>query len=376
MPIGKLFSVGILAAAIVAGAARQAHAQERPSQDAFDRLVADYRGDDSLRAVTTLAQWTEAQVNASTRHVDTLTDPSTMAAAALLLTESGIISSRFGRLAEGVPTRVMLGHWGLSKSFEVHSYRANQLVEALMARAKRTSDAALIDWVKHWYIVTASYCRAYRRPCTRGLVDKGLHALDNRDPDVLLWRGAMRETGRASQWRPLPIPPQLMSLRVLINQEAHWAYRRALNIDPMHVEARMRLGRSLHLNQNDPSATPILQQALTDALAIGHVFAAHLSALTLGEILEDHGRLADAVPYYRQAVDIHPGATARIALAQALVRTGQREAGWAEGRLLIEAARPHAPRTADPWLSVRLGLYWQAANRITLMHDAVKLPRS
>ena len=134
----------------------------------------------------------------------------------------------------------------------------------------------------------------------------------------------------------------------------------------------MRLGRTLHVTQNDPDAVDELERALADALKVNHVFAAHLSALMLGEIHEDQGRLTEAIPYYRQAVDIYRGHSASVALGMALVRTGQRLEGWEQGRLMFGTKGPDNTSLLDPWAIVRSAQYWQTASRIAEMRKAVR----
>jgi hypothetical protein len=102
------------------------------------------------------------------------------------------------------------------------------------------------------------------------------------------------------------------------------------------------------------------------------VFAAHLSALFLGEIHEDKGRLKEAIPYYRQAVEIYRGHTASVALGMALVRSGQRVEGWDLGRQMFGTKGPGTESLLDPWAIVRSAQYWQTASRITEMRKAVR----
>lgn len=335
----------------------------------FAEILAEYQQGEPRRAVEALAAWSDERIASEAVVPAGAEGLVPTAAVALLLTESGMASRRFGRIQRDY-LQMSMGGWGLEKAFEVHSYRAYSLVEDLVARAKASDDVEVLAWVTSWYILTTSYCREFGSPevrCADGLFEKGLHHADKSVPEVMLWRGSMTEPPILSRWRM-----KHYFSNVGYGQESrHW-FRRALDREPDLVEARMRLGRSLHVTQNDGAAVDVLEQALADALRLQHVFAAHLSALLLGEIHEDKGRLAEAIPYYRRAVDIYRGHTASVALGMALVRTGQRQEGWELGRLMFGTRGPGNESLLDPWAVVRSAQYWQTASRITEMRKAVR----
>jgi len=335
----------------------------------FTDILAEYQSGDSRVAVEALSLWSEERVTAEAVVPEGAVGLVPRAAVALLLTESGMANRRFGRIKPDF-VRMSHGFWGLEKAFEVHSYRAYTLMEELVEHAKATNDTELRQWVTSWYILTSSYCLNFASlhvRCGQGLYEKGAHHADKDDPEVMVWRGSMMEPSILSRWR---MKDYFSDVRY--GHESRQWFRKALERNPMLVEARMRLGRSLHLTQNDPDATVVLTQALEDALTVNHVFAAHLSALLLGEILEDNGRLLDAIPYYRQAVEIYRGHSASVALGMALVRTGQRLEGWEQGRLMFGTRGPGNESLLDPWAVVRAAQYWQTASRMTEMRKAVR----
>jgi tetratricopeptide (TPR) repeat protein len=339
------------------------------ARSTFADILDEYQQGDPKRAVEVLSSWDEERLTLEAVVPEGAKGLVPPAAVALLLTEAGMASRRFGRI-QNDSLQMSMGGWGLEKAFEVHSYRAYTLMEQLVDTAKANDDAELMAWVKSWYILTTSYCREFQSisvRCAEGLLEKGLHHADKNDPEVLLWRGAMAEPFIFSRWR---LKNEFSD--VGYGQESrHW-FKKALEKQPMLVEARMRLGRSLHVTQNDPDAAEVLERALADALKVNHVFAAHLSALTLGEIHEDNGRLKQAIPYYRQAVDIYRGHTASVALGMALVRTGQRLEGWQQGTLMFGTKGPDNESLLDPWTIVRSAQYWQTASRIEEMRKAVR----
>ncbi len=357
------------ATSLLTAAYTPAHLRALTPDSAFADILAEYQTGDPRRAVEVLSLWSEARVDAEAVVSEGAVGLVPRAAVALLLTESGMASRRFGRIDPDL-VQMSHGYWGLEKAFEVHSYRAYTLMEKLVEHAKATNDSALQQWVTSWYILTSSYCLKFTSlyvRCGQGLYEKGVHHADDDDAEVMLWRGSMMEPPILSRWRT---KHNLSDVRA--GHESRQWFRKALERDPTMVEARMRLGRSLHLTQNDPDATEILERALADALASNHVFAAHLSALTLGEILEDNGQLLDAIPYYRQAVEIYRGHSASVALGMALVRTGQRLEGWEQGRLMFGTRGPGNESLLDPWVVVRAAQYWQTASRIAEMRQAVR----
>lgn len=348
-----------------------AAAQPRPltAQSTFGDILNEYQLGDPRRAVEALASWEEERINVEAVVPEGAQGLVPPAAVALLLTEAGMASRRFGRIQPD-SLQMSMGGWGLEKSFEVHSYRAYSLIEELVEIAKANDDAELMAWIKSWYILTTSYCLEFQNisvRCADGLFEKGVHHADKNDPEVMLWRGSMTEPPILSRWR---LKHQFSS--VGYGQESRYWFKKALEKQPMMVEARMRLGRSLHVTQNDPDAAEVLERALADAMRVNHVFAAHLSALLLGEIHEDNGRLQDATAYYRQAVDIYRGHTASVALGMALVRSGQRVEGWEQGRLMFGTKGPGTESLLDPWAVVRSAQYWQNASRIEEMRKAVR----
>jgi tetratricopeptide (TPR) repeat protein len=364
---------GILGAVLVcvSATALLTAAQPRPlsSASSFADILAEYQLGEPRRAVEALALWEDDRITAEAVVPEGAKGLVPPAAVALLLTEAGMASRRFGRIQPD-SLQMSMGGWGLEKAFEVHSYRAYTLMEQLIETAKADDDAELMAWVKSWYILTTSYCREFQSVsvrCAEGLLEKGVHHADKNDPEVMLWRGSMAEPPILSRWRL-----KHYFSDVGYGQESRYWFKKALEKQPMMVEARMRLGRSLHVTQNDPDAAEVLERALSDALKVNHVFAAHLSALYLGEIHEDNGRLKEAIPYYRQAVDIYRGHSASVALGMALVRTGQRLEGWEQGRLMFGTRGPGNDSLLDPWAIVRSAQYWQTASRIAEMRKAVR----
>jgi tetratricopeptide (TPR) repeat protein len=83
-------------------------------------------------------------------------------------------------------------------------------------------------------------------------------------------------------------------------EQARDAYRRALELDPTHVDARLNVGRLLHEGGKLHAAEAHYRLALVerpdDATA----------AFNLGVCLEDLGRLTQAIEVYQRAIAIEP----------------------------------------------------------------------
>jgi tetratricopeptide (TPR) repeat protein len=97
------------------------------------------------------------------------------------------------------------------------------------------------------------------------------------------------------------------------------AYRRALDLDPAHVDARVNLGRLLH-EAGDPGAAEA-QYRLALRLSPEDATA----AFNLGVALEDLGRPKDAIAAYRRALRADPDhGDAHYNLARLLEADGRR----------------------------------------------------
>ncbi|NNF05241.1 MAG: tetratricopeptide repeat protein [Candidatus Eisenbacteria bacterium] len=100
---------------------------------------------------------------------------------------------------------------------------------------------------------------------------------------------------------------------------AREAYRRALELEPMHPDAHINLGRLLHLHGHIDAAQThyrlALQSRPKDATA----------AYNLGVALQDLGRVLEAMRAYRRAIHLDPMASdAHYNLAQICEETGRK----------------------------------------------------
>ncbi len=103
-------------------------------------------------------------------------------------------------------------------------------------------------------------------------------------------------------------------------EQAREAYRRALELDPRHVDARINLGRLLHETREWDAAEKHYRMALADR---GDDSTA---LFNLAVVLEDLGRRREAIDAYRATVGADPEyADAYFNLARLLEQSGDRK---------------------------------------------------
>jgi tetratricopeptide (TPR) repeat protein len=127
------------------------------------------------------------------------------------------------------------------------------------------------------------------------------------------------------------------------------SFRRALEIDPGHIEARVRRGRVLGRLQRHELAVEELRAAAARAR---DPLIAYYAQLFLGAEEEALGRLQQARAAYASAAALYPRAQApRLALSQLRHRSGDRVAAR---EALAPALQPGVDdRTDDPWWTYR-----------------------
>ncbi len=110
-------------------------------------------------------------------------------------------------------------------------------------------------------------------------------------------------------------------LEVPAPEEAREAYRRALELEPAHVDARINLGRLLHEARQLNAAESHYRLALADRPKDS------TALFNLGVVLEDLERPGEAVVAYRKTIEIDPScADAYFNLARLFERAGDSQA--------------------------------------------------
>ncbi len=110
-----------------------------------------------------------------------------------------------------------------------------------------------------------------------------------------------------------------MDLEAAAPDDARDAYRRTLELDPAHAEARLNLGRLLQESGRVAEAE-VHYRAVLDRDG-----PSPTASFNLGTALEDLGRTGDAIAAYRDAIAADPAfADAHFNLARLYERTGRR----------------------------------------------------
>ena len=227
-------------------------------------------------------------------------------------------------------------HWGIARS----------LLELIPA------DSPGADSRRKWYVATAAYMQSRMH-----LADLVPHMVKARqllpaDPDILFYSAAMNETMAAPLIQQavsgVSMPPDtkldVTDARTHL-QDARTFLRRALEIKPDHVEARVRLGRVLGaLGQHDEA---IHELDLARAGSASRVIR-YYAALFLGGEQARLGRAAEARRAYDAASALYPDAQAPRLGLSSLARAAGNQA--AAARILLEALAMDDPDPyRDPW---------------------------
>ncbi len=133
-------------------------------------------------------------------------------------------------------------------------------------------------------------------------------------------------------------------------RQAESLFGRALDVNPAHIEARLRHGRTLARLGRHADAASQLRQALDGAR---ETLLEYYSALFLGAELEALDQFVEARTAYQRAANLFPNARApRLALSQLTHRSGDRAAAKAE---LAAVLRPYqTDLDDDPWWTYQL----------------------
>jgi tetratricopeptide (TPR) repeat protein len=146
-------------------------------------------------------------------------------------------------------------------------------------------------------------------------------------------------------------------------------YRRALELDPSGVEARVRLGRVLCLAGDAREAAVELKRARQDA---GEGYLFYLASLFLGDAYEQVGEHGMAADSYRSAIAEYPeGQAAYLALAS--VPQGAAQAGG-PAKVLAQMFGTDAGKRPerDPWWMYPYGQAWQSRARVDVLRGMVR----
>jgi tetratricopeptide (TPR) repeat protein len=150
-------------------------------------------------------------------------------------------------------------------------------------------------------------------------------------------------------------------------REAERLFRRALQADPEHSEARLRLGRTLARLGRHQDAASELMKALDGA---PELLLQYYASLFLAAEEEALGRLGRARDMYERAMALVPAAQApRLGLSQLVHRTGDRVAARTALESLLDAR--DGATEEDPWWVYSISCGRDAGDRMREVYRAV-----
>jgi hypothetical protein len=206
------------------------------------------------------------------------------------------------------------------------------------------------DTVRLWYLATCGFMARIRQ-IEPAHFDRAIELFPD-DADILMMAAAVHESfaGVRTQaaMRRAKIPRDV-SFGVLEEgpelRRSEDLYKRALEANPMLMEARIRLGRVLGRRGRHKEAVAQLQQG---ALAKDPLLQ-YYAHLFLGAELEALGNGADARRSYERATAMQPTApSALLGLSRVADQTGDRVAARETIERMLELP-PDEVERADPW---------------------------
>jgi tetratricopeptide (TPR) repeat protein len=209
---------------------------------------------------------------------------------------------------------------------------------------------------REWALTAAAFYRSrFDAANARVLLERASTAAGD-DMELLLARAVIHETVGSRPYAGSGAP-RLSAAEVgapssVELSKAEELYRQVLDAAPGHVEARLRLGRTLFLEGRRAEAVAEMDRVVRGRSSPGEVHLAHLFA---GAALEAAGDDAAARARYDLALAQVPGSrVATMATARLLARAARR----GEARSVLDGlvARKDDPTPVDePWWRYRLG---------------------
>ncbi|HKW03114.1 MAG TPA: tetratricopeptide repeat protein [Vicinamibacterales bacterium] len=312
----------------------------------FADLLHEYRRGDADRALQIFSTWTDKRVKAEAKLPSDEKDPWSRAALALFLSE-------LSAFPEAPPPP---GVTVVRMDYRVAAFeRAIALMGEACDAAKAVTDRELLTLCRDYYLVGLPFSWGFGVD-----IESQVRKRFSNDPLARLELGK-----RGEMWTEVIPDSDHDGYSVLFKYDvmgtsSHGAYssfaaeamkdfRRALELDPTLVEARVRLGHVLWFLDRREEAQRELLLAAQEAKRTQTPTLSYLANLFLGRLYEEMGQPDAAREAYEEAVHLYPtGQVARLALGRVLVATGREADGW---DITARALDPqtwdhHAP---DPW---------------------------
>jgi hypothetical protein len=234
------------------------------------------------------------------------------------------------------------------------------------------ADAGFDREVQDWYGATLAHMLAVEH-LDNPHFDHALKVFP-RTADILFLKGCLHESLANPRVQvvidEIKVPPRT-ALDVKSERwelrEAERLFRRALQADPEHSEARLRLGRSLARLGRHQDAASELMKALDGA---PELLLQYYASLFLAAEEEALGRLGRARDMYERAMALVPAAQApRLGLSQLVHRTGDRVAARTALESLLDAR--DGATEEDPWWVYSISCGRDAGDRMREVYRAV-----
>ena len=319
------------------------------AQDSYAAVLLEYLSGDADKALTRLADLSQADIQAGINAFDTTRSSLVLTGAAAMHTEEALRhgGSLIGNYHLLVATAIVqFGEHPPAKTntpLQIHP----RFASPVSAEFRHLWYCAVINRLQSAAMVTAA--QQYLDHATGLYPDNPeIHLLAGIEEEM---RGNPRTADRSAGDRRKAL------------SDAEKEYRAVVKIEPTRLEAKLRLARVLqqlgHLDEARTLLTPLL--VAPDARVV------YLASLFLGGIEDAAGHPDAAATLYTRAAAILPtGQTARLAASELLYRHGEREAA---AEAIPEAAG--ADNTFDPWWTYAFGEYWRG----DLLVAALRLKR-
>jgi hypothetical protein len=288
----------------------------------YVRVLDAYATNDPVAAAATLATWPENRVKDAVRALDKQTARRRAHVAVMLHTEAAFAEGANGR-----------------ESFQV------EIARSFVSRLDRADR----DFIARWHaLVAAVYCLRHDARRARVEINQGL-SVDGKHRYVNLVAGALMEFEIAQEEPNLRGEWSVAKERDdILRKQLHQAaqiYRVVLAGHPDFLEARLRLGWVLTLNDSLPAAREQLEMVAartsnTDLSYLAHMFLAALHERA------DHP--AEAAREYELARQVAPYQSSLVALIRATAAAGDVDRARA---LAEDIPRVVATGLDDPWNS-------------------------
>lgn len=329
---------------------------EAPEYDTFpggrNGRTLSFRGTDREVLDQLAKQMRDAGANVVLRRAVLLHTDSVVLAADIVAASGGPRSSK-------APVKMLVGD-GTSAGLEsvsVHWELARLLVRAV------TPDPKADIFVRDWYRATVALGQSVES-FDADQLRHGLRLFPD-DARLLFLAGCEREAFASPLFQAFARSTNSRFVRVPFGSEGHELeaaeryYRRVLEVDPAHEEARVRLGRVLARRGRHAEAATELQRALDAGL---DQTLEYFTTLFLGDVREALGGLEAAQSAYRRAAEIAPDARVPyLQLARVARELGDVETVQAS---LKRALAVPAEDSVEPWLSYRAIQGRQAAAQL------------